>query len=270
MKSGVSLVYAVCALFCVVVFGAAVVLERGAAAASRRAAGAADRGVAAALAAWDAQNVPSSDRVLTLFIDDELDGDDASGAGPSLADALRAEARKLLHPGSEPRRHGMELPGAVVDWRTQTLAWASDRETQYDAIVRSLATAKKAGVRVQLVARGRGAGNVLAGLRRGGVLPDRMLIVGRRPEAGDERLAGDVAFVYAAPDGAEAVYTGADGAFIRSSGGSVDALLASVGATMARGVPFRAAAPRTGMALPLTGRIGGAISGALSGSFPRP
>jgi hypothetical protein len=236
------------ASFCAVVLALAFSAERAAAAAVARQSGRAGRDLAAAVLSWGMDGAPPGDHVIRFVVADALDGDGDEGAGPSWSDALRALPGLLSRGGAAPAEDAG--PGAVaIDWRTETLGWAADRNSQYDAIVAALAAARKSGARVQVVARGRGADAVLAALRRGGAKPDSLLVVGRAPARGDGALAADEAFVYSAAGGAAAVYSDGRGGLARTGGRSVKDLLAGARESLAGGAAFRAG-PLAGQELP--------------------
>lgn len=231
-------IYWIIAMFVGTMLSVVFTLESVTSRSARRQAGAFDENFSTVASEWAQHGVPSSERLITLFVDDSFDDDSDGGTGPSWTNAARTLMGRRIPAAGASHRFGIQAPGAVFDWRTQTLLWARNRDAQYDAIARSIAGVAKGGARIQVVARGRGADNMLSALRRTNVHPDRMLILGRSPAAGDEILAADIAFIYKTPEGAELAYRDARGMIVRRAGKSIASLVGIAGESVLLQVPF--------------------------------
>lgn len=184
-------VYRICALFCAAVFSAAYVLE---AAAARR--------VTQQAARFEDALVAARSQMLIVNFEDALDDGSTFGTGKGWGDLAGAAVRSFGRKRPAPAVVAPKAAGFAVDWRTETLLWGRNRDRQYAAIASALENARRRGAKVQVVARGRGADIAKAVLRRTGPgIVDRIFIIGRAPEPGDERLAPQAAFLTESGDG---------------------------------------------------------------------
>lgn len=150
-----------------------------------------DQALAGIVEDWANRQVPPEERLLTILVREPLEeaGLLETPPYPGFTAQLLRWALGSLGPEDQTLPDSLSQGGRpLLDWRAETLLWASEKERRFNSLADQIARAHRSQARILVVSQGHGAELALEGLSaaRGRAVVDKFVVLGM----GRARLKG--------------------------------------------------------------------------------